>query len=152
MKIIQDFKCYALNETNSKKTSIDFELTKYQQTKWKFFKENTYFIESSIHWNMLLFYIYNNQNENKNKISFLLQKKTNSYYTFSVEINEINQELESIIFLFFYYDIHNRDENVINIRQNIYEWNNLYLDIKEKKIYSKLNQKIKTSRKRFLSF
>lgn len=151
MKIIQDFKCYSLNETELKEISIDFEITKYQQTKWKFVKENIYFIESSIHWNMLLFHIYNNQN-NKSKISFDLQKKGNCYYTFSVDINEIDKELESIIFLFFYYDIHNRTENVLNVQQNIYEWNNLYLDIKEKKIYSTLNKKIDTSRKRFLSF
>lgn len=141
MKIIQDFKCYPLTENSLQKKSIDFELTKYQQTRWKFYNENIYFIESSIHWNMLLFYIYNHQNE-KN-ISFKIQKKNKSFYTFTVEINKIDIELESIIFLFFYYDMHNREENINNQKENIYRWNNLYLDIKEKKIYSTLKENYK---------
>ena len=137
MKIIQDFKCYPLTENSFKKNnSIDFELTKYQQTRWKFYNKNIYFIESSIHWNMLLFYIYNHQ-DGKN-ISLKIQKKNNFYYTFRVEINKIDTELESIIFLYFYYDMHNREENVFNQKENIYKWNNLYLDTKEKKIYSTL--------------
>lgn len=144
MKIIQDFKCFPLNENENKnKNDIDFELTKYQQTKWKFYNENIYFIESSIHWNMLLFYIYNNKNTNN--LEYFLEKKNNSYYTLIVDINNLNKELESIIFLFFYYDIHNRNKKVLFCDNNIYKWNNIYLDLKEKKVYSFMNEKIKNS-------
>lgn len=143
MKIIQDFKCYELrNKDNSFNYKyIDFELTKYQQTKWKFYKEKIYFIESSIHWNMLLFYIYNN--DKNNKISITIQKKINNYYTFIVNIDKIDKELESIIFLYFYYDIHNRGEYILNESKNIYKWNNLYLDLKNKCIYTTEEYKYK---------
>lgn len=89
---------------------------------------------------MLLFYFYNHQ-DGKN-ISLKIQKKNNCYYTFIIEINKIDSELESIIFLYFYYDMHNREQNVLNQKENIYKWNNLYLDIKEKKIYPTIDTNI----------
>ena len=75
MKILQDFKCFPIkNDIKQKNKLIDFELTQYQQTKWKFYDQDIYFIESTIHWNMLLFYIYNNINKDNN-LQFTLQKK-----------------------------------------------------------------------------
>lgn len=141
MKIIQDFKCFSLDDISiNNKKCIDFELTKYQQTKWKFLEEKVYFIESSLHWNMLLFYLYNNiENINRN-IKFNIKHKYDKYYTLSVEISKINKELESILFTFFYYDIHNNDEIKNKINDNIklklitYKWNNIYMNIIENKI------------------
>ena len=67
MKIIQDFKCYALNNNNNNNNNkyIDFEITKYQQTLWKFYDKEVYFIESTLHWNMILFYAFKNHDSNK---------------------------------------------------------------------------------------
>lgn len=134
MKIIQDFKCYLLSKKNIKNTKhIDFEITKYQQTYWKFYDQGIYFIESTLHWNMILFYIY--KNYNSNKISLNLNEKINNYYTLNIEINEIDKELELILMIFFYYDLHNRNENLcIDNKLNIYKWNNFYINLNDKKI------------------
>lgn len=142
MKILQDFKCFPIkNDIKQKNKLIDFELTQYQQTKWKFYDQDIYFIESTIHWNMLLFYIYNNINKDNN-LQFTLQKKNNYYYTLIVNIKEINKELESIIFLYFYHDMYNRNKNLLHHSQNIYKWNDLYLDIINKKILTNIKTNV----------
>lgn len=141
MKIIQDFKCFSLDDISiNNKKYIDFELTKYQQTKWKFLKERIYFIESSLHWNMILFYLYNNIENTNKDIEFNIKHKYDKYYTLSIEFIKINKELESILFTFFYYDIHNNDKIKNEINNNTksklitYKWNNIYMNIIEKKI------------------
>lgn len=146
MKIIQDFKCYDLNENEfeNKSKHIDFEITKYQQTIWKFYHKKIYFIESSLHWNMLLFYIYKNNNLKLNNIKYEISKKINNYYTLNINIKEIDKELELILFTFFYYDLHNRNENFcIDDKLSLYKWNNFYIDLKTKKIKNNLLCKIK---------
>ena len=140
MKILQDFKCFPIKNYNKQKNKlIDFELTQYQQTKWKFYEQDIYFIESTIHWNMLLFYIYNNTTKN---CEYSFKKKDNNFYTLIINIKEIDKELESILFLYFYYDMYNRKNNISHYSQNIYKWNNLYLDIDNKIILINLEKKL----------
>lgn len=138
MKIIQTFKCNPIL-SNYKNKCIDFEITKYQQTKWIFNDEKVYFIESSIHWNMLLFYLY--QNINDKNINYQLKLLENKYYSLTIEFDKIDKNLELILFIFFYQDIHN---DKINVNKNeyknsekfpiTYKWNNLYMNLINKSI------------------
>lgn len=138
MKIIQCFKCFSMDDNSySNNNNINFEITQYQQTKWIFNNYNKYFIESSLHWNMLLFYIYNHQQENN--IEYNLKHYKDNHYILTIDIKDINKEIETILFTFFYYDIHNDYNKIKKIKNNyIFEWNNFYVNLIDKKINTNL--------------